>query len=1029
MVVPLIALLFAVLLPVLAGTLMLETAATAAAGSARGPVTAAAPTDPAYPYTGYLASTITGISPTVVTSGAGSRLQVTGTITNVSKGTIYDLRYVWQRGDPLAGVSAIKAEIAAPGRPTAVVGQDWNILAASVAAISQTDLAAGASMPYVATVAIGPDGLDLRQRGVYALMIKVSGDIGQNGQTQYERVGEIHLLTTVLSVPKTTAGSGGTSTTPPSTAPASAPTTGTDIPTQGIPTVSSAPGSSAAVSTAVGLPGPGSTQVTPQSIGAPPAASAGSTTAGATTSGVPSGSGASAHPVAVNLVWPLVDTPHLGVGGVFLNDDLTRELRPGGRLYSILDNLSAVRLGLSSMTLVVDPELLDEIGRMAGGYRVATSAGQPQAALTPTSVPTTPDSRPSGSVSSSGDSSQAAATASSSGSGGPAATTRSSVRAEPSRTANRPATSVPVPARSRTDLPSTPARTTSSNGTSITTGPAALSDPVTGSGSRTAAAGPPVTGSGAAGTGVTGAPDIEPPPNTVTGAGQHAAAEFLKRLRAAATGRKILVLPYSDPDSVAMIRAGLDDQLAQLIAAGRQMAADVLQLDPAAPELVTDMSMPEGGFINDATLAFLSAHGMAKSLLSPSSIAHAAGAVGSVIVDETANKGSVVRAAVTDADLLAQVNDLIAKGNAVGLATRLSNLAALLTGGSLDGSGTPLVIAPDNRWTPSPAGLKILSGLLGTLQSGGVLAGTSLEAIATPARTAATLTYPAGAEQAELEPGYLAAVLRDTGWIAGVRSSLNRSPGIGTPIPADILDPLQQALISAGSAGLRSDRQVGRAILRTTESTLVSLQNGVQLTGGNSYTLAASTSPLLVTVRNDLPYVVRVRVTIIGGQTVGMTAIDPGVQSIPAGRTQQFKIDTNVVKAGKFVVYAQLLAADGSDWSDSAPVTVNSSAYGTLTIILIVVAGGALTLMVMIRIVQRVRHRNDPITVGTAGVAAGAVPGRSAPEPDSVQGAANEPVGASGPPEQHPLRNPPDAQASTVRAVQDESDQHGEGRR
>jgi hypothetical protein len=44
---------------------------------------------------------------------------------------------------------------------------------------------------------------------------------------------------------------------------------------------------------------------------------------------------------------------------------------------------------------------------------------------------------------------------------------------------------------------------------------------------------------------------------------------------------------------------------------------------------------------------------------------------------------------------------------------------------------------------------------------------------------------------------------------------------------------------------------------------------------------------------------------------------------------------------------------------------VRSSAYGTLTVILIIVAGGALFLMVALRIVQRIRARNKDI--GNAG--------------------------------------------------------------
>jgi hypothetical protein len=151
---------------------------------------------------------------------------------------------------------------------------------------------------------------------------------------------------------------------------------------------------------------------------------------------------------------------------------------------------------------------------------------------------------------------------------------------------------------------------------------------------------------------------------------------------------------------------------------------------------------------------------------------------------------------------------------------------------------------------------------------------------------------------------------------------------------------------------------------------------------------------LLINVRNDLPYVATVRVVVIGGESVGLTASDPGAQIIPAGRSQQFKIETKVVKAGKFPLDVQLIAADGSQWSDPTTITVSSSAYGTLTIVLIAVAGGALFLMVVIRLVQRIRNRNGPSGVGPTDEGAALVASRSAAssaQPDSILGAANAP--------------------------------------
>ena len=134
---------------------------------------------------------------------------------------------------------------------------------------------------------------------------------------------------------------------------------------------------------------------------------------------------------------------------------------------------------------------------------------------------------------------------------------------------------------------------------------------------------------------------------TVPGTGQQAAIAFLARFREAVAGQQVLVLPYSDPDSVAMIRAGLSTHLAALIKGTRTTAARIVAgiAAPAGavtPNLITDISWPATGAVNDATLAFLSAQGMSQALLSPTSLKHQGGAVGSVTVDETADSGRQV---------------------------------------------------------------------------------------------------------------------------------------------------------------------------------------------------------------------------------------------------------------------------------------------------------------------------------------------------------------------------------------------------
>ncbi|MEU5242797.1 DUF6049 family protein [Streptomyces asoensis] len=92
-------------------------------------------------------------------------------------------------------------------------------------------------------------------------------------------------------------------------------------------------------------------------------------------------------PTRTTVLWPLVSTVHMTAETgsdaqqtpVFLNDDLAKELAPGGRLEQMLS------LGRElDVTWVIDPDLLASVDAMTGSYRIrgdgdTTTAGTHQA--------------------------------------------------------------------------------------------------------------------------------------------------------------------------------------------------------------------------------------------------------------------------------------------------------------------------------------------------------------------------------------------------------------------------------------------------------------------------------------------------------------------------------------------------------------------------------------------------------------------------------------------------------------------------
>ena len=69
-------------------------------------------------------------------------------------------------------------------------------------------------------------------------------------------------------------------------------------------------------------------------------------------------------------LWPVIDSPVRQASGTFVDDHLTPELAPGGRLSGLVD---AARD--QPVTLVVDPDLLASVAAMAAGYEVRSASG------------------------------------------------------------------------------------------------------------------------------------------------------------------------------------------------------------------------------------------------------------------------------------------------------------------------------------------------------------------------------------------------------------------------------------------------------------------------------------------------------------------------------------------------------------------------------------------------------------------------------------------------------------------------------
>ena len=877
---------------------MVALPAAASAGTATARATTAC-VSPLGKYGGTLSFELADVQPVVVTSGGGNTLTISGRYTNTSASSITALGYKFQRGNAFDSTDEITQEATNPCQQTAVIDSGFTDLPGTL-----KPAGSGAFSASVPITGKKESSLAITKPGVYPVMININATLHLPDGATRARVGELHLMLTVLSVP----GSNG----------------------------STIPGES--------TPAPS---------------------------------------IALNMLWPLVDRRHLGLNGVFLDDDLATEVEPGGRLKTLVDTLTASAVDPAAVTVVIDPMLLDELDRMAGGYWVQR-AHTTQAALTPTLNGTATSTAPSPSTSVRTSTATQAGTGTATGTQASDATGGQTPES-PSTTESSEPTGSPEPAES--------------TGSSGSSGSSASSASGSATGSQ-AAAGAGATGESAAGASTQPTP-TEPTPtqptptesapstsqaaarpaNTVPGTGSEAAAAFLDQLRQLALSFHVLVLPYGDPDVVALVRAGMTDDLATAVYRGRAIAARVLQqpIGTDASTLVTTVALPPDGMLDTATMQALLSLGYTSAVLQRSGVTDSESTPLGVI--PVALSQQTVPVLLPDAPLTRDIGDVMSTGVPEDWPDRLNLLAALLAQEHTDGPRAPMILAPNRDWSPNQVGFAAITALLSTLSDQGVVAGTPLTAIAgtvagQPAQ--ATLNYPSSAQQQELSPRYLQSIKDIEHRITVLAESLTADPGPEGADPKDILDPLTDALLGSASVALRGDADPDPPVLHTINTTLNSLYGGVTVrrTAG-SYTLASSSAPLLLTVQNTLPYQVTVNIGIVGGGPAGLVTHDPGPITIAAGpRTKPVRISAEVSRSGTFTVYAQLRGPDGASWGPRVPIRITSHAYGVLTLVLMLVAGGVLVLMVAFRIHQRWRARQRRLATergggGPAYVAAG----------------------------------------------------------
>ncbi|HEX3813305.1 MAG TPA: DUF6049 family protein [Mycobacteriales bacterium] len=437
---------------------------------------------------------------------------------------------------------------------------------------------------------------------------------------------------------------------------------------------------------------------------------------------------------------------------------------------------------------------------------------------------------------------------------------------------------------------------------------------------------------------------------SVPGTGGRVAARWLSRLQQLTKrpGVTVTVLPYADPDLVALADSKLEGNIGPAYSQGRSALQKIL---PISNPLT--LAWPADGELDDTTLYNLAGQSLSGVVLSSDALPLRSSPTPTPdAAADVPAQGSTLRAVVTD-KRLDDVAGLQRFPDGIRLAEQrfISELAMITA--EAPKTARNVVIAPPRRWATSPTFLKDLLADTASLpwaRSGSVGAAMS----ATPTAQRGPLQYPASARQQLLPAAQVNGIAAMNADLNAFRKALSNSD-------ADtLLTPYYKAMLTASSSAWRTDHALGASFLRDLGNAVNGLKDRVSIIPpSRAYTLASSSSPLVLTVANTLSVQISVRISVTARGSAGFHA-DPVTLVVPPNARRTVKVPAHVERSGVFPVKASIATPNGEELGPEVQLRVRSTAYGIITL---GITGGAFALLLLLvgrRLFRRIRDSRRP---------------------------------------------------------------------
>jgi hypothetical protein len=446
---------------------------------------------------------------------------------------------------------------------------------------------------------------------------------------------------------------------------------------------------------------------------------------------------------------------------------------------------------------------------------------------------------------------------------------------------------------------------------------------------------------------------------TTAGTGQANAQAWLSQLHDTLVGDPSVTVeltPYADPDVESLQRNGLSWTNEMPSAMSARVSAALAGRTPDH-----SVAWPSADVLSSGTMRTLSASGVSTVVLDARAVSPHMDPNGAISgLARLQGRGVDVAAALTSSAIEKYAADAIT-GSGSGLGELPNLMAEIAVRSVQEPSNQQMVLVTPPRYVDAEVDQAVLtivstststfSTPIALLNAGrGSLLPTGLSTLNAVPASVLTLadTTVSTIERVERELPSLRAMLDPAdpaaqAVLAGIAPALQRSTSAGW-----------HALGSAASADTYAD---------SVANILDSITGGVRIVRPSSgaYTLTSTSSPLPITVENDLPYAVRVRVAVTTVNSLaGFSTTPTGVQVIDPQSKQTLHLATRIERSGRIQVQAVLLTPDDMELGAPVVLTVHSTALGVIGVVITVVSGAILALALLLRLVRRVRGSSTP---------------------------------------------------------------------